>query len=77
MPVSTNSSKSQKGILVLSGGGGPPRIEVPVWDRLSLIRDEVTKSKSGAVILTANVLLGAPIARYGQAVLKELHFRFA
>ena len=77
MPAPTNNDKSQKGIAVLSGGGGPPRIEIPVWNRMQLIRDEYGKAKSGAVTITVNVLLGAPVVRYGTDVLKELHFRFA
>ena len=77
MPDSTNSSKSQKGLIVLGAGGGPPRVEVPVWNRLELIRDQFTQAKKGVVSLTATALLGAPVVRYGQDVLKELHFRFA
>jgi hypothetical protein len=77
MPAATNSNTSQKGLIVLSAGGGPPRIEVPVWNRLQLIRDEYTAAKKGQIVLTVNALIGAPVVRYGTDVLKELHFRFA
>ena len=77
MPNATNSNKSQKGLLVLSGGGGPPRFEVPVWNRLALVRDEYTAAKKGQVVLTVNMLLGAPVVRYGTDVLKQTHYRFA
>ena len=77
MPDATNSSKSQKGLIVLGAGGGPPRVEVPVWNRLELIRDQFTGARKGVVTLTAAALIGAPVVRYGTDVLKELHFRFA
>ena len=77
MPAATNSDKSQKGLIVLGAGGGPPRVEVPVWNRLELIRDQYTGAKKGVVTLTATALIGAPVVRYGTSVLKELHFRFA
>ena len=71
MPAPTNSAKSQKGLIVLGAGGGPPRVEVPVWNRLDLIRDQYTGAKKGVVTLTATALLGAPVVRYGTDVLKE------
>ena len=77
VPSSTNGSKSQKGLIVLGAGGGPPRVEVPVWNRLELIRDQFTQAKKGVVTLTATALIGAPVVRYGTDVIKELHFRFA
>ena len=77
MPDATNGDKSQKGLIVLGAGGGPPRVEVPVWNRLELIRDQFTGAKKGVVSLTATALIGAPVVRYGTDVLAELHFRFA
>ena len=77
MPAPTNSNSSQKGLIVLTAGGGPPRVEIPVWNRLQLIRDEFTAAKKGQIVLTVNALIGAPVVRYGTDVLKELHFRFA
>ena len=74
MPAVTNSD-SQKGIVVLGAGGGPPRIEVPVWNRMELIRDPYSAAKKGVVTLTAVALIGNPVVRYGTSVLKEVHFR--
>ena len=77
VPAATNSDKSQKGLLVLGAGGGPPRVEAPVWNRLELVRDPFTQAKKGVVVLTATALIGAPVVRYGTDVIKETHFRFA
>lgn len=76
MPAVTDSD-SQKGIVVLGAGEGPPRIEVPVWNRIEMIRDQFTGAGMGVVILTVVALIGAPVVRYGTAVLKETHFRLA
>ena len=77
MPAATNSNTSQKGLIVLAGGGADMRLEVPVWNRMELIRDQYTAAKKGQVVLTAAAYIGAPIIRFGTSVLKELHFRFA
>ena len=77
MPNATNSNKSQKGLLVPVGRWRPAAVSrCRCGNRLALVRDEYTAAKKGQVVLTVNMLLGAPVVRYGTDVLKQTHYRF-
>ena len=58
------ASMFQEGVLARTGAAGMNAV-CPVWDRLFMIRDEVTGRKSGQIALTIGMLAGFDILRAG------------
>ena len=65
------ASMAQKGIAVRQRGS--QILEIPTWQGISLIRDELTKAAEGQVVVTAFMLVGDPHAPYTTDTVVEVH----
>ena len=69
--VPAMAANAQKGLVVRTRGS--QILEVPIWNGLQFVRDEVTKAAEGQIIVTAFLLAGDPHLPYTTNTVVEIH----
>ena len=69
--VPAKASNAQKGLVIRTRGS--QILEVPLWNGVQFVRDEVTKAAEGQILVTAFLLAGDPHLPYTTNTVVEVH----
>lgn len=73
--VPAKASNAQKGLVIRTRGS--QILEVPLWNGVQFVRDEVTKAAEGQILVTAFLLAGDPHLPYTTNTVVEVHPKLA
>ena len=73
--VPAKSGMAQKGLVVRTRGS--QILEVPLWNGVQFVRDELTKAAEGQIVVTAFLLAGDPHLPYTTNTVVEVHPKLA